>query len=108
MLRPIDTQTIYQQTQEVASKQQLHHQAELAQQEQFARAMQKKVKEKEETVGKTPKDEKIDNDLEKNKKQQGYNHKGKRQASSGKKAEDVKVKKKPQKTDEGSSFDIRI
>ena len=56
MLRPIDTQTIYQQTPEVSNKQQAMKQGEEMQQTQFGQSLQKETDLKQETVNEVRKD----------------------------------------------------
>lgn len=102
MLRPIDTQTVYQQTQEVASREQLHKQAQMMQQDQFSSLLKKEVTNKQEKVNEMQKGERVDNDLNKNKKKQ-----------QGKGSHDNKKSVNPQKKkslrqEESRSIDIRI
>ncbi len=101
MLRPIDTQTIYQQTQELSNRQQVHNQGENTQQGQFAHIMQKEAELKKESVNELEKSQKIDNDLNKNKKQ---NQENARQNSKKKFSKDNKDKKGNKET----KIDIRI
>ncbi len=68
MLRPVDTQTIYQQSHEVSNRQQAQLRGEMTQQDQFAHLLQKETAQKQEVVVEIKHDEKIDNQLDKNKK----------------------------------------
>lgn len=97
MLRPIDTQTIYQQTQEVANRQQVHNQIEKVQQEQFSHIMQKQTEEKKETVNKLQKSQRVDNDLEKQKNKKDNQKNQKDQKDQNKKS-----------TQQESKIDIKI
>lgn len=65
MLRPVDTQTIYQQTPDVSSRQQGVQQGEEMQQMQFTQILQKEVDAKQESVNEVREDEKTDNNLKK-------------------------------------------
>ena len=65
MLRPIDTQTIYQQTPEVSNKQQAFKQGEEMQQTQFASIFNKETQEKQKVVIETKENAKTDNKLDK-------------------------------------------
>lgn len=99
MLRPIDTQTIYQQTPEVSNRQQALKQGEEMQQTQFAQMFHKETKEKQSVVIETKENAKADNDL--NKKR------GRRSFDDSKKYK----KKKQDKRKEASStshIDLRI
>ena len=95
MLRPIDTQTIYQQTPEVSSRQQAIRQGEDMQQTQFAQILQKEADVKQETVNEVREDEKTDNDLRK--------RQGRREADSQK-----KYKKKRNDTKSESKNDKEV
>lgn len=68
MLRPIDTQTIYQQAPEVSHRQQAIQQGEEMQQTQFAQILKKEVDVQQETVTQVKENQKTDNDLEKRQK----------------------------------------
>lgn len=105
MIRPIDTQTIYQQTQEIASREQLRQQGEMSQQNQFAATMQKEVKEKQETVHSLEKEREIDNDLDKNKGKGQHKGKNKKQKQSNSQMHAGKVE---ESTYPQSKIDIRI
>ncbi|MBP3889186.1 MAG: hypothetical protein J6F30_16300 [Cellulosilyticum sp.] len=65
MLRPIDTQTIYQQTPEVSNRQQAFRQGEEMQQTQFASILNKETEEKQKIVIETKENAKTDNQLDK-------------------------------------------
>ena len=69
MLRPIDTQTIYQQTPEVSHRQQASQQGQEMQQTQFAQILQNEVDIQQETVSEVKENKKTDHDL---KKKQGH------------------------------------
>lgn len=103
MLRPIDTQTVYQQTQEIASREQMYKQAEIMQQDQFSELLKKEVNNKQDRVNEMQKGEKVDNDLNKKKKQH-------EEASEKKKnSKSVSPQKKQNlKYEKGTSIDIRI
>lgn len=101
MLRPVDTQTIMQQTQEIATKEAMHKQGQLVQQDQFAHTMQKEVQHKQSTVQSPNKDEKIDNDLNKNRKRHN-------QESSKKQSKKVKITQQDRLPKERHCVDIRI
>lgn len=90
MLRPIDTQTIYQQTPEVSNRQQAMKQGEEMQQTQFGQILQKETDLKQETVNEVRKDEKTDNDLNKKQGRREFNSqkKYKKQKSGSKKSSD--------------------
>lgn len=94
MLRPIDTQTIYQQTPEVSNRQQGLKQGEELQQAQFAQIMHKETKEKQNVVIETRKDEKTDNNLDKKQGRRSLNeqkkYKKRKNDSNNGKNEDVK------------------
>jgi len=101
MLRPIDTQTIYQQTQELANRQQVHNRNEHTQQDQFTNIMQKHAELKKESVNELQKDEKVDNHLNKERE----NNPNKREKSKkGKSSKDNNAKKHNKET----KIDIRI
>jgi len=103
MLRPIDTQTIYQQTQEISNRQQVLNQGEHNQQEQFAHIMQKQAELKRESVNEFEKDQKVDNYLNKDKdKSQNQNQKNKDKKKKSSKNNE------PKKWDNGNQIDIRI
>lgn len=101
MLRPIDTQTIYQQSQEISNRQQANRQGEEMQQMQFAHLMQKETKEKREIVNEIQHDEKVDNELSKKKKEQHTKQEKKDKKQS--KREIREIKKEP-----ATHFDARI
>lgn len=103
MLRPIDTQTIYQQSQEISNRQQAYKQGEEMQQVQFAHLMQKETREKKEAVSEIEHNEKIKNDLNKERKKGKEKSKG--QHKKDKKAMDVKKEKAPTPL---THFDARI
>lgn len=104
MLRPIDTQTVYQQTQEVASREQMHRQAEMMQQDQFSELLKKEVNNKQDKVNEMQKGEKVDNDLNKNKKKQHEEASQKRKNSKSVGSQ----KKQNLKYEKSTSIDIRI
>ena len=101
MLRPIDTQTIYQQTPEVSSRQQAVKQGEERQQIQLAPILQKEIEVKQETVNEVREGEKLDHDL--------YKKQGRREVNTQKK---YKKKKNSIKKDKASQnvthIDIKI
>lgn len=101
MIRPIDTQTIYQQTQEIANRQQVYNQNEHNQQGQFAHIMQKETEIKKESVNELEKNQKIDNHLNKD---------GNNQQNNAKQNKKKKFSKnKPlKKWGEENRIDIRI
>ncbi|WP_069997478.1 hypothetical protein [Cellulosilyticum sp. I15G10I2] len=101
MLRPIDTQTIYQQTQELSNRQQVHNQGEHRQQGQFAHIMQKETELKKESVNELEKNQKIDNNLNKEKKEEQGNAKKNKKKESSKNNQGKKWHKETQ-------IDIRI
>lgn len=104
MLRPIDTQTVYQQTQEVASREQMHRQAEVMQQDQFSTLLKKEVNNKQDKVNEMQKGEKVDNDLNKNKKKHQQKERHKQKTNKA-----VNHPNKVNKNDEKcTSIDIRI
>lgn len=102
MLRPIDTQTIYQQSQEISNRQQAHKQGEEMQQIQFAHLIQKETKEKKETVNEIKHNEKVSNGRNKEKKD-----KSNKQYKKEKKAKDVK-KEREKESAPVTHFDARI
>ena len=88
MIRPIDTQTIYQQSQEVSNRQQAQKESLQVGQMQFGQLLQKEAQEKANTINNVEKNYAIDNDLSKNKNNsKGKQSKGK---SNGKRAKDEK------------------
>ncbi len=101
MLRPIDTQTIYQQSQEISNRQQAHRQGEEMQQMQFAHLLQKETKEKREVVKEVQHDEKIDNEL--NKKKKGQHNEEEKRNNKNKKKENKEAIK-----EQTTHFDARI
>lgn len=102
MLRPIDTQTIYQQSQEISNRQQAHKQGEEMQQTQFAHLMQKETREKKETVSEIEQNEKIRSDLNKEKKKEKEKSKAQHKKTKN-------VKKETQRGSTSSAhFDARI
>ena len=103
MLRPIDTQTIYQQTPEMAGRQHVQNHTVEMQQDQFATLLQKETVEKQQFVQKTEKEEKVDHDLNKNKKKESQERGKKR-----KKAQDSQNDKKHKEDKSAGHFDIRI
>lgn len=102
MLRPVDTQTIYQQTPEVSSRQQAARQGEEMQQTQFAQIFQKETNLKQETVNEVKEDQKTDNDL---KKKQGRRQNDDSQRKYKKKKNDTK---KDEKMQGATHIDIKI
>ncbi len=101
MIRPIDTQTIYQQTQEISSRQQMQNQMEQTQQGQFSHIMQKETQLKKESINKLEQDNKVDNDLD---KQQG---KGKYKQEKNKKGNKETPEEAP-KNIKLNKFDMSI
>ncbi|MDF2612663.1 MAG: hypothetical protein K0S71_449 [Clostridia bacterium] len=101
MLRPIDTQTIYQQTQELSNRQQVHNQGEHTKQGQFAHIMQKQTEIKNESVNELNKDEKVDNHLNKDKEKDQNRQKKNKKKKSTKNNES-------KKWDNETKIDIRI
>jgi hypothetical protein len=67
MLRPIDTQILYQQSQELSNRVQHANQQIGAQQDQFATMMQKQTQINQEKVQKTSENAKVNKDKEKEK-----------------------------------------
>ena len=65
MLRPIDTQTIYQQSQEVSNRQQTVKNEAEVQQNQFGNILHKETIEKQQSVGEIKEEEEIKNHLDK-------------------------------------------
>ncbi len=90
MLRPIDTQTIYQQTPEVSNRQQGIKQSEEMQQTQFANIFHKETEEKQKVVIETKENAKADNQLDKRK---GRNASGEQKKYKNKKKDIEKEKK---------------
>lgn len=70
MIRPIDTQTIYQQTPEVSNKQQAIQYSEEMKQVQFAEILQKETEIRQEIVTEVKENQKTDDDLNKKQKRQ--------------------------------------
>ncbi len=104
MLRPVDTQTVYQQTQEVASRQQMLQQAQTLQQDQFSDLLKKQVHEKQKKVNESQKGERVENDLNKNNKKQQ-----KKQSQDKNKKESVPPLKKQMVGEvKHTSIDVRI
>lgn len=64
MLRPIDTQTILQQTQEIANRQQATNNKEQMLQHQFSNILTKQFQQKSEMVNNIPADEKLQNNTQ--------------------------------------------
>lgn len=65
MIRPIDNQILYLQTVELSHRQQSLNKTQDLQQQQFSDIINKEMKEKQETVKKTPLTEKVANNLQK-------------------------------------------
>ena len=105
MLRPIDTQTVYQQTQEVASRQQMQQQAQVLQQDQFSTLLKKEVQNKREKVNELQKGERVGNDLNKSKKKQ---QQGKESQDKKKNKSVTTPKKQGIEEKKHTSIDIRI
>lgn len=105
MLRPIDTQTIYQQSQEISNRQQAHKQGEEMQQVQFAHLVQKETKEKREGINEVQQDEKINNEPHKEKKKQHNKQEKREKNKSGK---EKKIEKKAEKKVPATHFDARV
>ncbi len=101
MLRPIDTQTIYQQTQELSNRQHVQSKSEHTQQGQFAQIMQKHTELKKESVNELQKDEKVNNELNQE-KEKGQHPRGKN------KKKKLAKDKSANKWDKDSKIDIRI
>lgn len=68
MIRPIDTQILYPQTVELSQRQQKLNRSESLQQQQFSDIINKKVKENQDTIEKSPKTEHVTNNLKKDNK----------------------------------------
>lgn len=100
MLRPIDTQTIYQQTPEVSNRQQGARQSEEMQQTQFANILHKETEEKQKVVIETKENAKADNQLDKRK---GRNAAGEQKKYKSKKKDTVKEEKST-----SNHIDLRI
>ena len=101
MLRPIDTQTIYQQTPEVSNRQQAFKQGEEMQQTQFANIFHKETEEKQKVVIETKENAKTDNQLDKRQGRKAFDEQKK-----------YKKKKNDTKKEEGNMssthIDLRI
>lgn len=102
MLRPIDTQTIYQQTPEVSKNQQATKHNEEMQQVQTSHMIQKETQEKQKVVIETQQNPKTDNDLRKRKGNGGASGRNKK-----KKPTQSKAVKKEMKQDTGH-IDFKI
>lgn len=105
MLRPIDTQTILQQTQEIANRQQATNNKEQMLQHQFTNILTKQIQEKIETVNNVPADEKLKNNTKVNKEKQNSRfkslHKKKNKKKDSKKTNSLA-------SGDGTRFDVRI
>ena len=101
MLRPIDTQTIYQQTSEVGNRQQSFKQGEEMQQVQFANMLQKETEEKQKIVMETHENAKTDNKLDKRRGRGEFGEKKKYK----KKKDDTK---KQNEKNNSTHIDLRI
>lgn len=101
MLRPIDTQTIYQQTPEVSNRQQAFKQGEEMQQAQFANILHKETEQKQKVVIETKENAKTDNHLD---KRRGRNASDEKKKYKKKKNDTKKVEKK----DYNQHIDLRI
>lgn len=102
MLRPIDTQTIYQQTPEVSKNQQATKHNEEMQQVQTSHMIQKETQEKQKVVIETQQNPKTDNDVNKRKGNGSANSRNKK-----KKSMQTKEAKKVVKKDDGH-IDLKI
>lgn len=100
MLRPIDTQTIYQQTPEVSNRQQGFKQSEEMQQAQFANILHKETEEKQKVVIETKENAKADNQLD---KRRGRNAEGEQKKYKKKKKDTEK-----EKSSTSNHIDLRI
>lgn len=105
MLRPIDTQTIYQQTPEVSNRQQAIRQGEEMQQTQFAQILQKEADVKQETVNEVKEDEKTDNNL---KKRQGRRESDSQKKYKKKKNDSNSESKKDREVQDIKHIDVKI
>ena len=102
MLRPIDTQTIYQQSHEVSNRQQMARQETEMQQTQFSNILHKETAQKQESVREVPEEEQIKNQLDKKEGRNGQSE-GKRKY---KKKKDKETKSKDK--DNTCHIDIRV
>ena len=100
MLRPIDTQTIYQQTPEVSNRQQGFKQSEEMQQTQFANLLHKETEEKQKVVIETKENAKTDNQLDK--------RRGRNTAEGQKKYKKKKKDTKEEANTTSNHIDLRI
>lgn len=101
MLRPIDTQTIYQQSQEVSNRQQQALQGTERQQVQFASLFQKETEEKQDAVNEVKEQEHLRSDL---KQREGQRQPQERQKYKKKN----KKEKKKQEGENIGHIDIRV
>jgi len=105
MLRPIDTQTVYQQSQEVSNRQQMAKNETDMQQSQFSNIMHKETIQKQVSVNEVAEEEQIRSNIDKK------NGRGtpEQQKKYKKKKEKDKNKNKEQKDKESTyHIDIRI
>lgn len=103
MLRPIDTQTIYQQSPEVSNRQQASKHGGEMQQTQLADILNKQTIDRQEMVNEINEDEKLDNDLNKEQRRQALNS-----PSKYKKKKKNDIHSKENKGNHTTHIDIRI
>ncbi|WP_054738663.1 hypothetical protein [Cellulosilyticum ruminicola] len=108
MLRPIDTQTVYQQTQEIAAREQMYKQAQILQQDQFSELLKKEVSHKQDKVNEMQKGEQVDNDLNKNKNKNKNKKHGNDRQKENARSNTPKKKQTTIKDEQRTSIDIRI
>ncbi len=105
MLRPIDTQTILQQTQEIANRQQAANNKDQMLQHQFSNILTKQVQEKNETVSNVSADEKLRNNTHVNEEKKNSRFKSLQKKKSKKKSS---KKSDSSPSVDGTRFDVRI
>lgn len=102
MLRPIDTQTIYQQSHEVSNRQQIARQETEMQQTQFSNILHKETAQKQESVNEVPQEDQIKNQLDQKEGRKGQSEE--KRKYKRKKDKETKSKDK----DSSCHIDIRI
>lgn len=105
MLRPIDTQTILQQTQEIANRQQATNNKEQMLQHQFTNILTKQIQQKNETVNNVPADEKLKNNTQVNTEKQNSRFRSLQKKKNKKKNN---KKNNSSTSGDGTRFDVRI
>lgn len=106
MLRPIDTQTIYQQMQEGSNRQQAYRVKEEVAQLQFADITNHEIEAKQEKVNHILKEEKVDHDLKKPNGGKDRQNKKKKNKPASKLV--IKEEKQTSNTGEEVHIDIQI